>query len=116
MDELVHATVEARGGTADVAHHFPTLCHGAQVRLLDVRGFLPTVEPGMLMETFQGVLQSLRAAIVEKRITGEAEVTRLLEELETAKRGQYVSAFAKLYIEMIAEVPTTAVGGTAATA
>jgi ubiquinone/menaquinone biosynthesis C-methylase UbiE len=105
VDELVHAAVKARGGTADAAHHFPTLCRDAGVRLLSVRGFLPTAEPVALLETFQGVLRSLQTVILEKRLSTDREVDQLLENLENAKAAQYTSAFANLYIEMIAETP-----------
>jgi hypothetical protein len=73
--------------------------------LLSVRGFLPTAEPVALLQTFQGVLRSLRAGILEKGLSTDREVEGLLENLEDAKAAQYVSAFANLYIEMIAEIP-----------
>ena len=75
------------------------------MRLLSMRGFLPPAEPVALLETFQGVLRSLRSVIVASHVSSDSEVAALLEELETAKSGQYISAFANLYIEMIAEVP-----------
>jgi hypothetical protein len=105
VDDLVHAAVTARGGRADAAQHLPVLCRDAGIRLLSTRGFLPPAEPVALLETFQGVLRSLRSVIIEKHVSSDSEVVSLLEELETAKGGQYVSAFGNLYIEMIAEVP-----------
>src|SRR5262245_43745129 len=69
VDELVHAGVRARGGRHDAAHHFATLCRDAGLRLLSQRGFLPTAEPLVLLETFQAVLRSLRAVILSQGIT-----------------------------------------------
>jgi SAM-dependent methyltransferase len=105
VDDLVHAAVTARGGRADAAQQLPAHCRDAGMRLLSMRGLLPPAEPVDLLETFQGVLRSLRSVIIEKHVSSDSEVAGLLAELETAKSVQYVSAFANLYIEMIAEVP-----------
>jgi SAM-dependent methyltransferase len=105
VDELVHAGVRARGGRYDAAHHFAALCRDAGLRLLSERGFVPAAEPLALLETFQGVLRSLRSVILSQGITTERELDDLLGELEDAKAAQYISSFANLYIEMIAEVP-----------
>jgi hypothetical protein len=105
VDALVHAGVRARGGRHDAAHQFAALCHEAGLRLLSQRGFLPAMEPVVLLETFQAVLRSLSSVVVDRGVTTEREVDGLLSELEDAKAGEYGSAFANLYIEMIAEVP-----------
>jgi SAM-dependent methyltransferase len=105
VDALVHAGVRARGGSYDAAHRFRTLCQEAGLRLISERGFVPAVEPVALLETFQAVLRSLRSVIISRHIATEREVDGLLGGLEDAKAAQYVSAFANLYIEMIAEVP-----------
>ena len=104
VDELVHAGVKARGGRYDAAHHFAALCRDAGVRLISQRGFVPAVEPLALLETFQAVLRSLRPVVITQGITTAREVDDLLGELEDAKAAEYVSSFANLYIEMIAEV------------
>jgi SAM-dependent methyltransferase len=105
VDELVHAGVRARGGTVDVAHRFAPLCRDAGLRLLNQRGFVPAAEPVGLLETFRAVLRSLSPAIISQGVSTAGEVDTLLEQLEDAKAGEYVSAFANLYLEMIAEVP-----------
>jgi SAM-dependent methyltransferase len=105
VDELVHAGVRARGGRYDAAHHFAALCRDAGLRLLGERGFVPAVAPLALLETFQAVLRSLRPVVVGQGIITERELDDLLGELEDAKAARYVSSFANLYIEMIAEVP-----------
>jgi hypothetical protein len=66
---------------------------------------VPAVEPLALLETFQAVLRSLRSVIISQGITTEREFDDVLRELEGAKTAQYISSFANLYIEMIAEVP-----------
>jgi hypothetical protein len=38
-------------------------------------------------------------------IVGERELDEVLADLEHAKGAQYISAFANLFVEMIAEVP-----------
>jgi ubiquinone/menaquinone biosynthesis C-methylase UbiE len=105
VDALVHAGVKARGGTYDAAHQFATLSCKASLRLISQRGFLPAAEPVSLLETFQAVLRSLRSGLIATHVTTEHEIEDLLATLERAKAGDYVSAFANLYIEMIAEVP-----------
>jgi len=105
VDALVHAGVKARGGAYDAANHFGPLCREAGLRLLDQRGFLPAAESGALLETFQAVLRSLAPGVIALGVTTATEVDDLLSELEVAKRGEYLSAFGNLYIEMIAEVP-----------
>jgi SAM-dependent methyltransferase len=105
VDDLVHAGVKARGGRYDAAHYFAPLCRDAGIRLIAQRGFLPAVEPLALLETFQGVLRSLRPVVIAQRLTTACEVDNLLGQLEDAKGFEYVSSFANLYIEMIAEVP-----------
>ena len=65
----------------------------------------PAVEPLALLETFQAVLRSLRSVILSQGIATGRELEDLLGELEDAKAALYVSSFANLYIEMIAEVP-----------
>jgi SAM-dependent methyltransferase len=106
VDELVHAGVRARGGRYDAAHHFAALCRDAGLRLLSQRGFVPAAEPLTLLENFQAVLRSLRSVILSQGITTEHELEALLGGLEDAKAAQYISSFANLYIEMIAEVPS----------
>ena len=104
VDELVHAGVRARGGRHDAAHHFAALCRASST--LRERGFVPAAEPLALLETFQAVpRRSLRSVIVSQGVTTERELDDLLGELEDAKTARYISAFANLYIEMIAEVP-----------
>jgi SAM-dependent methyltransferase len=105
VDALVHAAVKARGGTYDAAHQFATLSREAGLRLINQRGFLAAAEPLVLLETFQAVLRSLRSVLLATHVTTEREIEDLLATLETAKAADYVSAFANLYIEMIAEVP-----------
>jgi hypothetical protein len=105
VDELVHAGVKARGGSYDAAHHFPTLSHDAGLRLISQRGFLPAAEPIVLLATFQAVLQSLQSILITTHVTTDREIEDLLATLENAKARDYVSAFANLYIEMIAQVP-----------
>lgn len=104
VDELVHAGVKGRGGAYDAANHFASLCRAAGLRLLDQRGFVPAAEPVTLLETFQAVLRSLAPGAIAQGITAAPEVEDLLNELEVAKKAEYVSSFANLYIEMIAEV------------
>ena len=103
VDELVHAAVHARGGKYDAAHHFEALCRDAGVRVLGQRGFLPAAQPVLLLETFQAVLGSLRPVIVHHHLATTGEIDDLLHQLEEAKQGKYVSCFANLYIEVIAE-------------
>ena len=105
VDELVHAGVKTRGGSYEVANYFVPLCRDAGLRLLDQRGFLPATEPVVLLETFHAVLRSLAPGVIAQGVTTATEVDDLLNELEVAKRGEYVSSFGNLYIEMIAEVP-----------
>lgn len=104
MDELVHAGVKARGGTHDAAHHFAAFCGRAGLRLLGQRGFLPAVEPRALLETFQAVLGALGSGMIAQGVTSQGEIDDLLGQLEAAKGAEYMSSFANLYIEMIAEV------------
>jgi hypothetical protein len=104
VDELVHAGVKARGGTYDAAHHFAAFCRRAGLRLLGQRGFLPAAEPLALLETFQAVLRALGSGMITQGITSQGEMDDLLGELEAAKGAEYMSSFANLYIEMIAEV------------
>lgn len=105
VDELVHAGVKARGGTYDSAYHFAALCRRAGLRLLGQRGFLPAVEPVALLETFQAVLRALGSGMIAQGVTSQGEMDDLLGELDVAKGAEYMSSFANLYVEMIAEVP-----------
>jgi SAM-dependent methyltransferase len=105
VEALVHAGIRAHGGAYAAAHGFAALCREAGVRLISQRGFLPAVEPVALLENFQDVLRSLRSSLIVKGITTAGEVDDLLGELEAAKGGAYLSSFANLYLEMIAEVP-----------
>lgn len=105
VDALVHAGVKARGGAYDAAHHFSAFCRSAGLRLLDQRGFLPAVEPVALLETFQAVLRALGSGMIAQGVTSQGEVDDLLGELDVAKGAEYISSFANLYIEMIAEAP-----------
>jgi SAM-dependent methyltransferase len=104
VDELVHAGVKARGGAYDAAHHFATFCRRASLRLLGQRGFVPAVEPVVLLETFQAVLRALGPGMMTQGATSQGEIDDLLAELDVAKDAEYTSSFANLYIEMIAEV------------
>ena len=104
VDELVHAGVKDRGGAYDAAHHFATFCRQAGLRILGQRGILPAVEPVALLETFQAVLRSLGPGLMARGIMSQGEMDDLLDELDVAKGAEYISSFANLYIEMIAEV------------
>ena len=104
VEELVHAAVKARGGAYDAAHHFAALCRRAGLRLLGQRGFLPAVEPVALLETFQAVLGALGSGMIAQGVTSQGEIDELLGALDVAKGAEYMSSFANLYIEMIAEV------------
>lgn len=104
VDELVHAGVKARGGAYDAAQRFAEFCRRTGLRLLGQRGFLPAVEPVVLLETFQAVLRSLGLGMIAQGLTDQGEMDDLLVELDIAKSASYTSSFANLYIEMIAEV------------
>jgi SAM-dependent methyltransferase len=102
---LAHAGIKARGGRWDAAHYFAALCQDAGLRLISQRGFLPTAEPVELLETHQAVLGSMQQALIDRGLSSAREVEALLRELEDAKAAQYTSAFANVYLELIAEVP-----------
>lgn len=105
VDALVHTAVGRRGGRPDAALHLAVLCRQAGLRLIEERGFVPAAEPVALLETFQAVLRSIASFVVAEGVTSAGEVTELLSALDKAKPVDRVSAFANLYLEVIAEVP-----------
>ena len=50
------------------------------------------------------MLRALGSGMIAQGVTSQGEVDDLLGELDGAKGPEYMSSFANLYIEMIAEV------------